>query len=245
MLALAAACAGDLATMRAELAPLWDMDRMLMYDDQLWWLVLLAARSEADASDGTLPHRVAAGAHLQVVAEAAARFRRYGALGEVWPLDLAAQLDRFHGRDARPALRAALEGWERIGHVPDVAVTHLSLAEQEAVHGDREAARRHLAAGRALAERLEAVPLLARADALVGTYALTSRERRTDDVLTEREVEVLGLVADGMTNGQIGARLFVSPKTASVHVSHILAKLGAANRTEAATIARRQGLLPD
>ena len=164
-------------------------------------------------------------------------------LGEVWPLDLAAQLDRFHGRDARPALRAALEGWERIGHVPDAAVTLLSLAEQEAVHGDRDAARRHLAAGRAVAERLEAAPLLARADALAERWAIGPRERRTDGVLTEREVEVLRLVAEGMTNGQIGVKLFMSPKTASVHVSHILAKLGAANRTEAAATARRQGLL--
>ena len=171
------------------------------------------------------------------------RFRRFGRLGEVWPLDLAAQLDRFHGRDARPALRAALEGWERIGHVPDAAVTHLSLAEQEAVHGDRDAARRHLAAGRAVAERLDAAPLLARADALAERWAIGPRERRTDGVLTEREVEVLRLVAEGMTNGQIGVKLFMSPKTASVHVSHILAKLGAANRTEAAATARRQGLL--
>ena len=54
---------------------------------------------------------------------------------------------------------------------------------------------------------------------------------------------MLRLVAEGMTNGQIGAKLFMSPKTASVHVSHILAKLDAANRTEAAATARRQGLL--
>ena len=127
----------------------------------------------------------------------------------------------------------------------DVAVTHLSLAEQEATHGDRTATREHLTAGREIARRLEAVPLLARADRLAETYGLGSRERRTDQVLTEREVEVLRLVADGLTNGQIGTRLFMSPKTASVHVSHILAKLGAANRTEAATVARRQGLLAD
>jgi DNA-binding CsgD family transcriptional regulator len=180
---------------------------------------------------------------VEQIADAAQRCRLYGRLGEVWPLDLAAQLDRFHGRDARPALREALEGWERIGHVPDAAVTHLSLAEQEAVHGARDAARRHLAAGRAVAERLEAAPLLARADALAERWAIGPRQRRTDGVLTERELEVLRLVAEGMSNGQIGVKLFMSPKTASVHVSHILAKLGAANRTEAAATGRRQGLL--
>ena len=165
------------------------------------------------------------------------------ALGETWPLDLAAQLDRFHGRDARPALEAALAGWERIGHVPDVAVTHLSLAEAHALHGDREAARRHLSAGREIAARLEARPMLARADALADRYALASRERRTTDVLTDREAEVLALLAEGRTNAEIAATLFMSPKTASVHVSHIIAKLGAGNRTEAAATARRQGLL--
>ena len=244
VLALSAALSGDLAGMREELRPLWESDRVTLDDDQAWLTVLVAARAEADATaaqdDEDRGHALA---HLTMIEDLAGRFRRYGSLGQVWPLDLAAQLDRFHGRDARPALRAALEGWERIGHVPDAAVTHLSLAEQEAGRGDREAARRHLAAGREIAERLEAQPLLARADALVERWGIGPRERRTDGVLTEREVEVLRLVAEGMTNGQIGVQLFMSPKTASVHVSHILAKLGAANRTEAAAAARRQGLL--
>ena len=54
--------------------------------------------------------------------------------------------------------------------------------------------------------------------------------------LTPRERQVLELVAEGLTNPQIGARLFISPKTASVHVSAILAKIGAANRAEAAAL---------
>lgn len=55
--------------------------------------------------------------------------------------------------------------------------------------------------------------------------------------LTPRELEVLGLVAQGYSNGRIGSELFISTKTASVHVSNILRKLGAANRIEAAAIA--------
>jgi DNA-binding NarL/FixJ family response regulator len=51
------------------------------------------------------------------------------------------------------------------------------------------------------------------------------------------------LVAAGRTNGEIGRQLFIATKTASVHVSNILAKLGASSRTEAAAIARRDGLL--
>jgi DNA-binding NarL/FixJ family response regulator len=57
--------------------------------------------------------------------------------------------------------------------------------------------------------------------------------------LTTREFEVLRLVIEGRSNGEIGAQLFVSRKTASVHVSNILRKLGATNRIEAAAIARR------
>ena len=57
--------------------------------------------------------------------------------------------------------------------------------------------------------------------------------------LTTREAEVLSLVAHGYTNRQIAATLIISAKTASVHVSHILHKLGAPNRLEAAAIAHR------
>jgi DNA-binding CsgD family transcriptional regulator len=60
--------------------------------------------------------------------------------------------------------------------------------------------------------------------------------------LSEREVEVLRLLAAGRTNRQIGEALFISESTAGVHVSHILAKLGVAGRVEAATIAARLGL---
>jgi DNA-binding NarL/FixJ family response regulator len=60
--------------------------------------------------------------------------------------------------------------------------------------------------------------------------------------LTEREVEVLGLVAAGRSNPQIAAELFISPKTASVHVSNILSKLNVTSRGEAAALAHRLGL---
>jgi DNA-binding NarL/FixJ family response regulator len=59
--------------------------------------------------------------------------------------------------------------------------------------------------------------------------------------LTEREREVLSLIARGKSNREIGTELFITPKTASVHVSNILGKLGAASRTEAAAIAYREG----
>jgi len=60
--------------------------------------------------------------------------------------------------------------------------------------------------------------------------------------LSDRELEVLRLLADGRTNRQIGEQLFITTKTASAHVSHILMKLGVANRAEAAAAAHRLGL---
>ncbi|MGH3406522.1 MAG: response regulator transcription factor, partial [Streptosporangiaceae bacterium] len=60
--------------------------------------------------------------------------------------------------------------------------------------------------------------------------------------LTPRELEVLRLLAAGHSNREIGAALFIAPKTASVHVSNILGKLGASSRTEAAAIAHSNGL---
>jgi DNA-binding NarL/FixJ family response regulator len=61
--------------------------------------------------------------------------------------------------------------------------------------------------------------------------------------LTERELAVLRLLAQGHTNAEIGRMLFISPKTASVHVTNILRKLGAGSRVQAATTAERAGLL--
>jgi DNA-binding NarL/FixJ family response regulator len=62
--------------------------------------------------------------------------------------------------------------------------------------------------------------------------------------LTDRERQVLGLIAEGATNRQIGAALFMAEKTASVHVSRILRKLGVSSRTQAAAVAHRLHLAP-
>lgn len=90
----------------------------------------------------------------------------------------------------------------------------------------------------------DAVDLARRARLALSDQAPVAVESVSTDPfgLTQREHEVLNLVADGYSNGEIGTRLFVSRKTASVHVSNILRKLGASNRIEAAAIARRHGL---
>ncbi len=61
--------------------------------------------------------------------------------------------------------------------------------------------------------------------------------------LTDREREVLLLLADGRSNPEIAQALFISPKTASVHVSNILAKLGVGGRVEAAAVVHRLGVI--
>ena len=86
-------------------------------------------------------------------------------------------------------------------------------------------------------------PLLAEIRAL-GTSRGAGRADDAPATLTEREREVLALLAEGRTNRQIAGQLYISEKTVSVHVSNILAKLGVGRRTEAAAIARRDGLLP-
>ena len=68
-------------------------------------------------------------------------------------------------------------------------------------------------------------------------------EQRTPYGLTGRELAVLRLLAAGRTNAQIGAELYISPKTASVHVTGILRKFGVSGRVQAAALAERAGLL--
>ena len=79
-----------------------------------------------------------------------------------------------------------------------------------------------------------------RAEALA--RRLQGASTRADGELTAREREVAALLADGLTNGQLAERLFISPKTAAVHVSNILAKLGLSTRAEIAAWAVRHEL---
>jgi DNA-binding CsgD family transcriptional regulator len=89
----------------------------------------------------------------------------------------------------------------------------------------------------------DAVASLARRARLeLGAVASTVTSPADRYGLTARELDVVALVAEGRTNRQIADALFISAKTASVHVSNILAKLGVTNRGEAAAAARRLGL---
>ena len=136
------------------------------------------------------------------------------------------------------------------GYVYETARTQWRLAEALVEAGRREEAADGWRAARETAARLRAAPLAAALDDLARRARLDAGHRqehaqRPPDrlaALTDREREVLRLLARGLSNREIGTELFITPKTASVHVSNILGKLGAASRTEAAAIAHREGL---
>jgi DNA-binding NarL/FixJ family response regulator len=145
--------------------------------------------------------------------------------------------------------------------VYETARTRYRLAEALAEAGRREEAQRELLLAVEVADRIGARPLrsaladLARRARLADRPAPAAAGGRGAQPggaaarsplagLTDREVEVLRLLAAGQSNKEIGAELFIATKTASVHVSNILAKLGAASRTEAAAIAHAQGIGP-
>jgi DNA-binding NarL/FixJ family response regulator len=113
--------------------------------------------------------------------------------------------------------------------------------------GDRGEAGAVVADAHALSLRLGAEPVRRYAESLARRARLDvagiPRLAQGDLGLTDREAEVLRLVALGRTNREIAAELYISVKTASVHVSNILRKVGAATRTEAGAIAHREGLV--
>lgn len=134
------------------------------------------------------------------------------------------------------AWRRALDAFEAYGHRYETARTRLRLAEALATTGNTAEAADQLRLVREEAVRLPSAFLASAVDA-----AATPDGRPAG--LTPREQEVLRLVARGRSNGEIGRALFISTKTASVHVSNVLAKLDARSRGEAAAIARDRGLL--
>ncbi len=135
------------------------------------------------------------------------------------------------------------------GFVYEAARARWRLAEALAEAGRREEAEEHSRQAAQAARRLGAAPLRAALDDLarrarLGAAAGDGQSRQGEGALaalTSREHEVLRLLAEGRSNREIAAALYIAPKTASVHVSNIMAKLGAASRTEAAAIAYRQG----
>jgi DNA-binding CsgD family transcriptional regulator/tetratricopeptide (TPR) repeat protein len=163
---------------------------------------------------------------------------------------------RLEGRSDPAQWQAAAAAWLALGRPYPAAYAQWRQAEALLASGAPKAkAEETLRAVHAVAVRLEAVPLRRELELLAqrGRVRLAApaepaaAEPQVPSVaaslgLTRREAEVLALVAEGRTNRQIGQALFITPKTAGVHVSRILAKLGVAGRGEAAAVAHRLGL---
>ncbi|MCW2755981.1 MAG: regulatory protein LuxR [Marmoricola sp.] len=174
----------------------------------------------------------------------------WGPEGIAWAARLSAEHLRFRwllGIDP-PGESELVEAWERaleavteFGHRWEIARTQTRLAAVLQAAGDQPRARALADAARAEAKRMGAEPLLAELRGLGN--APRQRANTASETLTARESEILTLVAQGRSNGEIGKQLFIATKTVSVHVSNILGKLGASSRTEAAAIGRRKGLL--
>ena len=145
----------------------------------------------------------------------------------------------------------AVTHWEKLSFPHPAAYAHRRRAEAllHRAEGASEAAR-ELAAACDTAAMLGAGPLLRSIQALAerariplhGSAAAPQTTPASN--LTKRERQVLTLLADGFSNRRIAQDLFISEKTVSVHISHILAKLGVTNRTEAAAAARRISITP-
>ncbi|WP_164234167.1 helix-turn-helix transcriptional regulator [Microbacterium hydrocarbonoxydans] len=141
----------------------------------------------------------------------------------------------------------ALDDAVRLADGEDVPVvfrvmTRLERARMLIEHGDRAGAGRLLDEAAGIAARIEHAGLIRIVEDLASAAGLRSAGIEEDAetlLLTARERQVLSLIAEGLSNRQIGERLFISVKTVSVHVSAVLRKLGVSSRTEAAVAAQR------
>jgi DNA-binding CsgD family transcriptional regulator len=232
----------------------WDVDRLAV--------LRLVATALAPAGDAAAAARlqgdeagarrwVEAGEELVAQARAAVEdhLRDVGPFGVeavAWQARVEAEAARLAGR-ADPGLwRAAADAFG-YGHVYEQARSRWRPAEALLAVDDRTAAAGELRAAAEVATRLGANPLRTAVTALArrARLDLPGMGRLPDAaaVFTPREAEVLRLLAQGRTNRQIGAELYMSEKTASVHVSRILAELGAGGRTQAVALAAARGLL--
>jgi len=175
---------------------------------------------------------------------------------------VAAEHARADGTGEAAAWSQAVAAWQSADEPYPLAYALLRLAEAHCAVGDPQSAARPVQQAHAIAERLGAAPLAAEAAALARRARLSldltrapqqeptprTKKEPTDELarfgLTEREREVLLLLAAGRSNPEIAQALFISAKTASVHVSNILAKLGVSGRVEAAAVAHRLGFVP-
>jgi DNA-binding NarL/FixJ family response regulator len=184
---------------------------------------------------------------LQVAREGAAFPIRpkfvLGREGRGWLARAEAEYQRALGQNDPRHWRAVMDEFGP-SYMYEIARTQWRMAEALAEASDREEAGEHWHLAAKAATHLGARPLREALDDLArrARIGTTAHHGGHELGLTAREREVLRLLAAGRSNREIASVLFIAPKTASVHVSNILAKLNASSRTEAAAIAHREGL---
>ncbi|HEU5474579.1 MAG TPA: AAA family ATPase [Actinophytocola sp.] len=175
------------------------------------------------------------------------RTGKLGPEGRAWLARAEAEASRLSGPGDPALWQAAVEAFD-YGAGYELAVCRWRLAGALLAAQRRDEAAAELRAAHETAVRLGARPLrdAVRRLARRARVTLTTDEspaREVVDPFTPRERAVIAQVALGLTNRAIGAELFISEKTVSVHLSRIMAKLGAGNRAEAVAIAHERGLL--
>ncbi len=188
---------------------------------------------------------------LRTAHRAAAEISSITPNGGGWLALTEAEYQRSRGEARADTWLKAAATWDELEHAPLAAYCRWRQAEALVASGaSRSAVSVPLREAHAVAARIGAKPLLRELELLAqrARLDLASRDATAARAkpgfvdalsLTPREAEVLTLVARGYTNREIAAALVISVKTASVHVSHILRKLNAPNRLEAAAIAHR------
>ena len=208
-----------------------------------------AARARATGDKRAAKAEVDAAKVLIAAAREGAAHRQHphfvlGVDGRGWLARAEAEWCRTRGKNDPAAWQSVVDTFGP-GFVYEIARARWRLAEALAEKGLRERAEHEWELAMSTAERLGAVPLLTALADLARRARLGPRPAPYPPGvlagLTPREREVLLLLAEGRSNREIAAELFIAPKTASVHVSNILGKLGASTRTEAAAIAHREG----
>jgi DNA-binding NarL/FixJ family response regulator len=185
-----------------------------------------------------------AGACAEAIESVAARLGRTDLLAEANLLRGRAAAASGDAEGATPALEAAAAGFAEVGFPHEEGRARLELAQAQASTGS-DSALASARGARDSFERLGARGDADRAAALLRRLGVAGRSagRGSDrDQLTARELEVLRLVTEGLSNAEIAERLVIAPKTAEHHVGRVLGKLGVRSRTEAATLAVREGL---
>jgi DNA-binding CsgD family transcriptional regulator/tetratricopeptide (TPR) repeat protein len=187
------------------------------------------------------------GALRDLLVESSGRLAQSGPVERACALVSLAEHARLGGRSDPSAWGLSVAAWQEIGNAQGSAYALMRQGSAWLACGERGAATAALRRAAQVARQLGAQPLIGQIATVAtrGRIELWPGEGAVPSApplgLTAREVEVLKLVVDGRSNREIAAALFISAKTASVHVSNILAKLEVPSRGAAAAAARRLG----